>query len=131
MFNTHGCTFSCKKKKRTIHIKENEGHGRLDDKMMEEAIISILCRYNFPHNPIDETIFLLGIPKDLPEEELGKRKKDYRKIRKYLMRQTFSEDKESKARVKLMNLSFKEFLFEVGMVNEDKCFDECSEDDME
>ena len=70
------------------------------DRIMDEAIVSILCRYNYPHNPIDETIFLLGIPKDLPENDLEKRKKDYRKIRKYLIRQTFSDDKENETRVK-------------------------------
>jgi hypothetical protein len=82
MFNTHGCTFSCKKKKRTLIIRENEGHGRLAGKLTGESILSIFCRYNYPHNPIDETLFLLGLPKDLPEEELARRKKDYKKIRK-------------------------------------------------
>ena len=75
MFNTHGCTFSCKKKKKTLCIGENEGHGRLDGKILGESILDILCRYNFPQNPIDETIFMLGIPKDLPEDELAQRKR--------------------------------------------------------
>ena len=126
MFNTHSCTFSCKKKKRTIHIKATEGHGRLDGTIVGESIMSILCRYNFPHNPIDATTFLLGIPKDLPEEELEKRKNDYRKIRKYLIRQTCSENNDSEAWEKLKKMSFNEFLVEVGMLIEDKPLIKCS-----
>ena len=130
MFNTHGCTFSCKKKKRTLIIRENEGHGRLDGKTSGESILSILCRYNYPHNPIDETLFLLGIPKDLPEEELAQRKKDYKKIRKYLIRQTNSEDKDCESKIKLEKMSFEEFLVDVGMLKEDKPLDICSEQDI-
>ena len=126
MFNTHTCTFSCKKKKRTIHIKATEGHGRLDGEMLGESIICILCRYNFPHNPIDETTFLLGVPKDLPEEELQKRKIDYRKIRKYLIRQTCPENNNCEAWDKLKRMSFNEFLADVGMLIEDKPIHKCS-----
>ena len=130
MFNTHSCTFSCKKKKRTVHIRETEGHGRLDGKLLGESIICILCRYNFPHNPIDETTFLLGIPKDLPEEEIEKRKMDYRKIRKYLIRQTCSENNDSESWEKLRKMSFNEFLVEVGMLLEYKVFDKCSSQEL-
>ena len=130
MFNTHGCTFSCKKKKRTLVIGENEGHGRLDGKISRESILSILCRYNFPHNPIDENLFLLGIPKDLPEEKLAQRKKDYKKISKYLIRQTYSENTDCEARAKLEKMSFNEFLVDVGMLKEDKPFDRCSEQEI-
>ena len=130
MFNSHGCTFSCKKKKKTVHIKENEGHGRLDGKVLGESIIAVLCRYNFPQNPMDETLFLLGIPKDLPEEELAQRKKDYKKIRKYLIRQTCSENLDNEAWLKLQKMSFNEFLVEVGMVNEDKPIERCSEEEI-
>ena len=47
LFNTHGCTFSCKKKKKMMKIKENEGHGKLDGKIVGEQIDNyIICRYN-------------------------------------------------------------------------------------
>ena len=75
-------------------------------------------------------IFLLGIQKDIPEEELSQRKRDLKKIRQYLIRQTSSDDKNSKERVNLMKMTFNEFLFEVGMVNEDKTFDQCSAEDI-
>jgi hypothetical protein len=95
-----------------------------------ESILSILCRYNFPFNPIDETLFLLGIPKDLPEEELAQRKKDFKKIRKYLIRQTNSEVKDCESRIRLEKMSFNEFLVDVGMLQEDKTIYECSEQDI-
>ena len=52
----------------------------------------IICRYNFHQYPIDETIFLLGSPKDLNEEDLKQRENDYQKIRKFLIRQTNSDE---------------------------------------
>ena len=77
---------------------------------------------------MDETIFMLGIPKDLPEDELKKKKRDYRKIRKYLIRQT--QDKTSDSWHKLFQLSFNECLVEVGMLEEDKDYEQCTADEI-
>ena len=93
LFNTHGCTFSCKKKKKMLKIKESEGHGKLDGKISGDLIDNyIICRYNYPQNPIDETTLLLGLSKGHDEEDLNKRKNDYKKTRKFLIRQTYSDE---------------------------------------
>ena len=127
LFNTHGCTFSCKKKKKMLKIKENEGHGKLDGKMSGNSIDDyIICRYNFPQYPIDETILLLGLSKDHNEEDLKQRKTDYKKIRKFLIRQTNSDE----AWENLKSMSFNKFLVEVGMLDVEKSFEQCSTEDI-
>ena len=42
---------------------------------------------------MNKTTFLLGIPKDLAEEEKKTRKRDLFKIKKYLIRQAYSEER--------------------------------------
>ena len=91
--------------------------------MTEQPMESYLkCRFNFPLYPLDETLFILGIKKDLPLEEIRQRKKDLVKIRKYLIRQTYTTGKmeENENWNKLKKLSFIEFLREVGMFDTDK-----------
>ena len=61
--------------------------------------------------------------KDLPLEEKETRKKDLRKIKKFLIRQTYSEDSclgESIELKNFNNLKFIQFLHEVGMFSDDK-----------
>ena len=122
-YNQHKCTFTCHKKKIKIRIKANEGHGKHDNKITGEPIEEYLkCRFNFPLLPLDETLFIQGIPKNLSLEELKQRKQDFFKIRKYLIRQTYSPGKidENENWIKLKELSFLEFLREVRMFEKDK-----------
>ena len=125
-YNQHSCTFTCHKKKKRFLIKEDEGHGRLDQKITGPKIDGYLkCRFNFPLFPLDETTFIQGISKEESEEEVKSRRKNLMKIKKYLIRQT--HDKESLNLFK--NFTFIEFLKEFGMFDADK--DLCEYDDIE
>ena len=117
-YQSHNHTFTCAKKRKTLTIKENEGHGRLDGKVKAPALSNIsICRFKFPKFPLDETRLIKGIPKDMDEKIIKARKDDLNKIIKFLIRQTYTEqkleDQESWKRLKCLN--FWEFLFEAGM----------------
>ena len=119
-FQTHKHTFSCQKKNKLITIQESEGHGR-NDNIKKGCKISnhVQCRHDFPKFPMNRTRFILGLSKNLPPDEVSHRKKDLKKIKKYLIRQTFIED-ESAADLypsenHFKSLTFIEFLYEVGM----------------
>ena len=96
-YQKHGHTFTCKKKSKTISIKSNVGHG-IDDGIKEgpELYNIPLCRFNFPKYPSDKTKFILGVEKDLDEKLLFSRRKDLKKITKYLIRQTLRSLKNGK-----------------------------------
>ena len=82
-YNNHSCSFTCHKKKKTMSIKPDEGHGRLDGKKTGPMLRRIpKCRFNVPFFPLDETIFIQGITKDVNEDEAKQRKNDLLKIRK-------------------------------------------------
>ena len=122
-FQTHNHTFTCQKKNKVITIQEDEGHGRYDGKKKEKKISNYVhCRFNFPHFPLNKTTFTLGLPKDLDGAEVQKRKKDLKKIKKYLIRQTYRENiEEDNSKIEYFKkLSFIEFLREVGMFSTDK-----------
>jgi hypothetical protein len=116
-FQTHNHTFTCKKKRKTITVKKHEGHGRLDGKSEGPKIANYIeCRFKFPQFPLNRTTFILGIPKDLSEEEVCQRKADLKKIKKFLIRQTYSESKDESEQFKSFKKStFFQFLFDVGM----------------
>ena len=58
----------------------------------------------------------MGIPKDLSDEEVCQRKTDLKKIKKFLIRQTYSESKDESEQFKSFKKStFFQFLFDVGM----------------
>ena len=117
-FNNHICGFSCFKRKKTISIKETEGHGRLDNKIEGEEIVNhLLCRFKYPQFPMGRTTFIPGISKSLNEEDIEMRKNNFRKIRKFLIRQTGHDGKrEDNENWKKFNTwDFHTFLFEVGM----------------
>ena len=81
------------------------------------------CRFNFPQFPLNKTTFILGIPKDLDAESVDQRRKDLKKIKKYLIRQSYSQDsslEDTPQFQKLRSQTFMEFLYEVGMFNTDK-----------
>ena len=129
-FQTHKHTFTCQKKNKVINIKKNEGHGRNDGKKEGLAINNYVhCRFNFPQFPMNKTTFILGMSKDLDEGAVKQRKNDLKKIKKFLIRQTYSEistlDESSDFKY-LKGLTFIEFLFEVGMFEKDKSIEEYS-----
>ena len=79
------------------------------------------CRFNFPKNPSDETVFLSVFPESYDKKALKKAKEDYNKIRKYLLRLTDGDKfREQEQWKNFTNYSFKEFLYEVGMFPKDK-----------
>ena len=84
-YQSHKHTFSCKKKNKVCRILPTEGHGRLDYKIEGEELLAPVCRLRHPKYPIDETEFVRGFAEDTNEEEIKQAKKDYKKIRKYLL----------------------------------------------
>ena len=54
------------------------------------------CKFNFPQFPMNKTTFILGISKELDEETVNQRRNDLKKIKKYLIRQSYSETPEEK-----------------------------------
>ena len=117
-YQNHMHTFTCAKKKKTITIKSNEGHGRLDGVINGPELTNIpVCRFKFPKFPMDETKLLFGLSKETDETTIKNRKNDLNKIVKYLIRQTYSEKTTSENRSwdRLKELDFWQFLQEVGM----------------
>ena len=115
-FQTHNHTFSCKKKKKRTTIRENEGHGRLDGIIKGSRIDFEECRFRFPQYPMNKTRLVLGVSKDINKEELSKRKVDLKKIKKFLIRETYSENKDESEKFQAFKkTTFIEFLFNVGM----------------
>ena len=109
-YQSHKHTFSCRKKGRIVRILEAEGHGRLDNKKQGDELQVQVCRLRHPKYPIDKTEFVRAFPQDVDENELKTAKRDYRKIRKYLLRLTHGEDfKESEDWKNFKKLSFNEF----------------------
>ena len=115
-FQSHRHKFTCHKKKRKIVITEDQGHGRHDGKKKGVPLELKVCRFNFPRNPMDKTQFIRGFSKDMDQKFVNKARVDYEKIRKFLLRLTSVPDYENtKEWAFFINLSFYEFLFEVGM----------------
>ena len=120
-YQTHSHHATCLKKKKFTKITQFEGHGRLDDKKAAFELIVQTCRFNFPKNPSDETIFLPVFPQNYDKKDLKKANEDYNKIRKYLLRLTDGETfKDQEQWKNFLNFSFDEFLYEVGMFPKDK-----------
>jgi hypothetical protein len=121
-YQTHSHRPTCLKRKKYTHISTDEGHGRFDGTRDGDELMVEMCRFNFPKNPAHETVFLSTFPLDYDKKDLKKAKEDYRKIRKYLLRLTHGDNFKNKEEwLNFINLSFFEFLFEVGMFenNED------------
>ena len=115
-FQSHKCRFTCFKKKKFLKIQPREGHGRFDGVRHSTEIQVPVCRFKFPKNVCDESIFLHIFPTDYPKELLKKAKEDYMKIRKYLLRFSHEMSDMDPAKVeKFKGLTFYEFLYEVGM----------------
>ena len=92
---THNHTFTCKKRRKKVTVRGREGHGRMDGKIEGTRMSNYIeCRFNFPQFPLNRTVFVLGLSKDLSEEEVNQRKTDLKKIKKFLIRQTHTENNE-------------------------------------
>ena len=130
-FQSHKHTFTCQKKNKVINIKKDEGHGRNDGKKEGLPITNYVhCRFNFPQFPLNKTVFILGMSKDLDEETKLMRRNDLKKIKKYLIRQSHSENSTPEDTLEfkyLKSLSFIEFLLEVGMFEREKKIENYSE----
>ena len=131
-YQSHHHTFTCDKKMKTITVKADEGHGRLDGHKTGAELSNIsICRFRFPKFPLDETKLIFGKSKDANPDVIKTCRADLNKITKYLLRQTQTEKKlpESESLSKLKSLSFWEFLFEVGMFGNKKSYKECNDQD--
>ena len=118
-FQSHKHSFSCHKKGKKIRIQGNEGHGRLDKHKVGEELLLDVCRLRHPKVPIDRTEFIRAFSQDTNAEVLKRAKQDYNKIYKYLLRLTHTEDfKTSQEWQHFKSLSFSQFLFEVGMIDD-------------
>ena len=118
-FQTHCCTFTCKKKKKILKISGEEGLGRNDECPSSDLIVSV-CRFKFPRFLIDKTTLLYPVGKDDDEKAVRKMKTDLLKIKKYLARKTYfaasKEDEESW--IKFKRLNFWQFLYDLGMFDD-------------
>ena len=116
-FQTHKHTFTCEKKKKRITIKSSEGHGRFDAISRGHKISqAVLCRFNFPQFPLHKTTFILGMPKNIDNEESARRKSDLTKIKKFLIRLTQEDNNETNTKNEdFKSWTFLTFLFEAGM----------------
>ena len=119
-YQSHNCTFSCHKKKRTMTIEQKEGHGILAVPPGSTALTALpLCRYEFPKCPSDITVCLTSFKKEEDKDVIDQAKKDFLRIRKYLLRQTYcppgAKREDQIAYKNLTRQSFREFLEVVGM----------------
>ena len=120
-YQTHSHKQTCMKKNKIIRINAEEGHGINDGKIEDNILMIPTCRFSFPKNPIDDTEFLLPFPDDYDLTEFKKAKRDYFRIRKYLLRLTHSDEFREDERWKNFEaMSFNEFLFNVGMFESGK-----------
>ena len=114
-FNWHSCTFSCKKRKRFIHILGGQGLG------ISEAIscdiISHICRFRFPRFPMYASVLLFAISKTEDPKAVQQMHKDLMHIKAYLTRriQFFLTGENEKIWLKFKDMSFDEYLLDLGM----------------
>ena len=86
----------------------------------EEIENYLLCRFKYPQFPLGKTTFIPGISNALEEEDIQTRKANFKKIRKFLIRQTGHEGKRDDNHMwkRFKSWNFHSFLFEVGMFQE-------------
>ena len=112
---------------KSLTIKENEGHGRFDGIKKGPTLSNMtVCRFKFPKFPLDKTTLILGMPKDTDDDIVKVRKKDLQKISKYLIRQTYTNEKmeDLDSWKNLKDMDFWEFIYEVGMFDSNKLLDD-------
>lgn len=119
-YQVHFDSFTCFKKKKTITIKKNEGHGISKPPPNAVDLIAVqICRFGFPRFPMDKTVALMGFSKGEDKELVTRGKKDYTNIRKFLLRQTYcppgAKREDQPGYQKLVSMTFPEFLNQIGM----------------
>lgn len=115
-YQTHRHTHTCYKKKKIIKIAGDEGHGRYDGERNGEALSVGSCRFSFPKNPLDKPEYIFSFPEDTDKKIVLEAKRDYAKIRKYLLRLThFKDFSLTEQWNSFIQMSFFDFLYEVGM----------------
>ena len=118
-FQSHSHKATCRKKGKVMKIFSTEGHGRLDKVIEGDELTVPVCRLRHPKFPMDKTAFIRPFLENVDESELKKAKYDYKRIKKYLLRITNGDKfKESESWKSFRNLSFNQFLYEVGMLDE-------------
>lgn len=128
-FQSHSHKKSCYKKKQVVRISGYEGHGRHDGKKTGEPLLLLRCRYDFPKNPSNKSCFITAFPRDHPKQEVNKAKEDFVKVRKYLLRLTNTPDyKTSTEWREFQSMSFAQFLFAVGMYEDNAVFEDEDEE---
>ena len=79
---------------------------------------------------LNRTVFIPGLSKDLSEEEIIKRKTDLKKIKKFLIRQTHTEnDGEAEHFDSFCQMTFIQFLFEAGMFESNQEIEKLSDNE--
>ena len=114
-FQFHRCTTSCRKKKKVVHVLGSQGLGVHEEESCD--IIWLVCRYKFPKFPMYKTVLLFPISKNEDPKKVHQVKKDLKHIIAYLIRRaSFIDSKENEHLwLKFKNMSFDEFLLDVGM----------------
>ena len=112
--NIHGHTFTCQKSHRkNIKIQPHEGHGKFKPPGDSSLIVFPRCRFGFPRMPMLLTKILEPLnTEEHSEEEIKKATKTFKKIEKFMVRQTLSQRKGElpEERKRFLNLTFEDFL---------------------
>ena len=108
---THGHRATCRKNQRKLRVRANEGHGKFDNEMTGPEIILESCRFKFPKFPSKETVIIDAPEPDTDKDTLKQWKDDYRKVRTYLLRQTFEKSDD------FFKHSYDEFLDAIGLTH--------------
>lgn len=125
-YQTHNHTFTCHKQKHKsnawIVVQEHEGFGKDDGKKTGPILKTPKCRFKFPRFPMQKTTFLEKIDSSKTEAiVIQKAKVNLNRIKKYMLRNLFQENKGdySAEREAFLSLSFDKFLENLGMSEED------------
>ena len=125
-YQTHNHTFTCHKQKQKnnawIVVQEHEGFGKDDGKKTGPILKTPKCRFKFPRFPMQKTTFLEKIDSSKTEAiVIQKAKVNLNRIKKYMLRNLFQENKGdySTEREAFLSLSFDKFLENLGMSEED------------
>ena len=117
--NVHGHRFTCQKNKRKIlKIQPNEGHGKFLQTGQSEVLVLPKCRFGFPRFPMSASKILEPLsPVEVSEEEIKIAKNNFKKIQKFIVRQTLCHKNEdvSEEKKRFFKLSFDDFLWHLDL----------------
>jgi hypothetical protein len=117
LFQSHAHTFTCRKMSKKIKIPENEGFGRLDGHVIGPELLMDSCRFKFPKFPMKKTTMIDAPDSNTTVENIKQWKADYFKVRKFILRQTYS-DQHTEMNDEFMKLKYDEFLHAVGLTHD-------------